>query len=78
MSFNKKTINEYDLNDKKVLVRADYNVPLDKNGEISDDYRIKKSIPTIKALIDRNCRVVICSHLGRPKEIGRASCRERV
>jgi phosphoglycerate kinase len=74
MSFNKKTINEYDLNDKKVLIRADYNVPLDDNGEITDDYRIQKSLPTIQALLDRNCRIVICSHLGRPKNSDDKSC----
>jgi len=67
MSFNKKTINDYDLSNKKVLVRADYNVPINSDGSVADDYRIQKSIPTIKALIDKNCAVVICSHLGRPK-----------
>lgn len=74
MSFNKKTINEFDLNEKKVLLRADYNVPLDKDGKITDDYRIQKSLPTIKALLDRNCKIVICSHLGRPKSPTDKSC----
>lgn len=65
--FYKKTINDYNLDDKTVLLRADYNVPLDSDGEISSDYRITQSIPTIKALQDKNCKIVICSHLGRPK-----------
>ncbi|HET9850046.1 MAG TPA: phosphoglycerate kinase [Candidatus Saccharimonadales bacterium] len=66
MSFNKKTIREYDLHGKKVLLRADYNVPI-KNGRITDDYRIKQSLPTIHYLLEQNVRLVIISHLGRPK-----------
>lgn len=65
--FKKKTINDVELSGKTVLLRADYNVPLDKNGKVSDDYRIQKSLPTVKALLEKNCRLVICSHLGRPK-----------
>jgi phosphoglycerate kinase len=67
MSFNKKTIKDVSLNNKTVLLRTDYNVPLDDNGNITDDYRIKKSLPTIDYLLERNCKVIICSHLGRPK-----------
>jgi phosphoglycerate kinase len=67
VSFNKKTIREYDLDGKTVLVRADYNIPLDENGKIADDYRIKQSLPTLQYLLERNCRVIICSHLGRPE-----------
>lgn len=63
--FTKKTINDVDLQDKRVLLRADYNVPLE-NGTITDDYRIKQSIETVKVLLDKNVRLVICSHLGRP------------
>ena len=63
--FTKKTINDVDLQDKRVLLRADYNVPVE-NGTITDDYRIKQSIETVKALLDKNVRLVICSHLGRP------------
>lgn len=72
--FQKQTINDVDLKGKTVLVRADYNVPIDDNGEIADDYRIKKSLPTIQALLASECRVVICSHLGRPESPRDQSC----
>lgn len=67
MAFNKKTIKDIKLKDKTVLLRADYNVPIN-NGEITDDYRIKKSLPTLEYLLSQDCRVVVCSHLGRPKD----------
>ena len=57
---------DIDLRDKRVLVRADYNVPI-KHGKIEDDYRIEQSLPTIQALIEQDCKIVIMSHLGRPK-----------
>lgn len=66
MLFKKKTISNIDLKDKRVLVRADYNVPMD-GLEIADDYRIVQSIPTIKALLEQNASVVLMSHMGRPK-----------
>ncbi len=66
MSFHKKTIRDIDLKGKTVLVRADYNVPLDEHGHITDDYRIKKSLPTLRYLLEQGCKVVVCSHLGRP------------
>ncbi len=66
MGFSKKTIKDIDLRGKRVLLRADYNVPLNKAGEITTDYRIKKSVATIKYLLDHGCSVIICSHLGRP------------
>jgi phosphoglycerate kinase len=67
--FKKQTINDIDLSGKTVLLRADYNVPLE-DGKISDDYRIKQSLPTVKFLLDKKVRLVICSHLGRPKGPG--------
>lgn len=63
--FTKKTLNDIDLNGKYVLLRADYNVPI-KDGVIQSNYRIKQSLPTIRALQSKNCKIVICSHLGRP------------
>lgn len=65
--FAKKTMRDVPLDETVVLVRADYNVPLNEKGEIDDDYRIKMSVPTIKALLQRDCRVVIMAHLGRPE-----------
>lgn len=65
--FYKKTMNKVPLAGKTVLVRADYNVPLTKDGKVADDFRIRSSVPTIKKLLDENCRVVIVSHLGRPE-----------
>lgn len=65
MSFSKLTIRDVPVHDKVVLVRADYNVPL-SNGKISDDLRIRASIPTIEYLRAQKCIVIIMSHLGRP------------
>src|SRR6185369_8763739 len=64
--FTKKTIRDIDLEGKRVLLRADYNVPVNDNGTITDDYRITQSVPTIKALLEKHVRLVVCSHLGRP------------
>ncbi|MFH0947920.1 MAG: phosphoglycerate kinase [Elusimicrobiota bacterium] len=64
---SKLTIRDVDLKGKKVLVRVDYNVPLDKSQNITDDTRIKESIPTLKYLLEQNCKIILCSHLGRPK-----------
>lgn len=69
MGFNKKTIKDIDLSGKRVLLRADYNVPLE-DGKISDDYRIKQSLPTIEYLLEKNASIIIISHLGRPKSKG--------
>ncbi len=65
MPFYKKTILDVPLDGQRILLRADYNVPLD-GGKVDDDYRITQSIPTIEALRARGCQIVICSHLGRP------------
>ncbi len=66
MSFYKKTVHDIDLQGKKVLLRADYNVPLNDKGEITDDYRLQQSVPTVKFLLEHGAAVIICSHLGRP------------
>jgi phosphoglycerate kinase len=65
--FTKKTIHDIDLQGKRVLMRADYNVPLNDDGTIGDDYRLQQSVSTIKALLEKEVRLVICSHLGRPE-----------
>lgn len=64
---NKKTIRDIDLKGKKVLVRCDFNVPLDENRNITDNRRIVGALPTIKYLLEQNCKIILCSHLGRPK-----------
>ncbi len=67
MSFyNKKTIDDLDLKGKRVLLRCDFNVPL-KNGEITDDGRIVAAIPTIVGILEKGAKLIICSHLGKPK-----------
>ncbi len=64
---NKKTIKDIELEGKKVLVRCDFNVPMDENQNITDNTRIVAAMPTIKYLMEKNCAIILCSHLGRPK-----------
>ena len=63
---NKKTIEDLDVAGKKVLVRCDFNVKME-NGVITSDKRVVASLPTIKYLLQHNAKVILCSHLGRPK-----------
>ncbi len=64
MDFNKKTIEDIDVNGKKVLVRCDFNVPL-KDGVITDENRLAGALPTIKYLVEHNAKIILCSHLGK-------------
>ncbi len=64
---SKKTVKDIDLKGKKVFVRCDFNVPMDENQNITDNRRIVAALPTIKYLIEQNCKVILASHLGRPK-----------
>lgn len=64
---NKKTLKDLDVKGKNVLVRCDFNVPMDENRNITDDRRITSSLPTIEYLIENGARVILMSHLGRPK-----------
>ena len=64
---NKKTVKDIDLKVKKVFVRCDFNVPMDENQNITDNTRIVEALPTIKYLLEQNCKIILASHLGRPK-----------
>ena len=64
---NKKTVRDINVSGKKVLVRCDFNVPQDENGCITDNRRIVAALPTINYLLENNAKVILCSHLGRPK-----------
>ncbi len=64
---SKKTVKDIDVKGKKVLVRCDFNVPYDENRKITDNRRIVAALPTINYLLENDCKVILCSHLGRPK-----------
>ena len=66
MNYNKKTVKDVDVKGKKVLLRCDFNVPQDKEGNITDDKRIRAALPTIQYLLENGAAVIACSHLGKP------------
>ncbi len=66
-ALNKRTVRDMDVRGRRILVRVDYNVPIDENGNITDDRRIVESLPTIQHLLNNGAAVVLCSHMGRPK-----------
>src|SRR5215216_4419792 len=69
MNLHKQTIDTVDLRGKRVIIRADFNVPLDDALQITDDTRIRSTLPTINHAVDEGAKVILCSHLGRPKGV---------
>ena len=66
--YSKKTVEDIDVSNKRVLVRCDFNVPI-KDGKITSDKRIVEALPTIKYLLSKGSKVVLCSHMGKPHSI---------
>lgn len=66
VKFPRRTLRDIDLTGQQVLLRADYNVPLDPDGNVADDFRLTASLPTLRSLLNKRCKIVIISHLGRP------------
>ena len=64
-----KYVDQMDLAGKRVFVRVDFNVPLDDDGKITDDTRIRAALPTIKTALDKKAKLILGSHLGRPKGV---------
>jgi phosphoglycerate kinase len=69
MNLHKKTIDDVRLRGKRVIIRADFNIPLDESLQITDDTRIRSTLPTINRVVDEGAKVILCSHLGRPKGV---------
>ncbi|MEG1499458.1 MAG: phosphoglycerate kinase [Clostridia bacterium] len=65
----KKTVKDVDLKNKKVLLRVDFNVPLDENGEVVDETKIVEALATIRYILSQNAKLIVCSHLGRPNGV---------
>ena len=62
-----KTIRDLDISGKRVIIRVDFNVPMDEQGTITDDLRIRTVLPTIDYALEQGAKVILCSHMGRPK-----------